>query len=58
MRRRLYGDGRAIDWDIRPSSWQQKACTVASRNLTREEWACFLGSQGYARTCSEFPAGR
>ena len=51
-------DGRGIDWDVRPTSWEQKACTVAGRNLTRTEWTSFLGSRPYRRTCSDLPAGQ
>jgi WD40 repeat protein/DNA-binding SARP family transcriptional activator len=53
----VYGDGRAINWDIRPSSWEQKACAVAGRNLTRAEWTHYLGGRSYTRTCPQFPAG-
>jgi len=53
----VYGDGRAISWDIRPSSWEQKACAVAGRNLTQEEWTRYLGGRSYTRTCPQFPAG-
>ena len=53
----VYGDGRAIDWDIRPSSWEQKACAVAGRNLTRDEWTRHLGGRSYARTCPGLPPG-
>ena len=31
-------DGCAMLWDIDPAVWRQRACAIAGRNLTREEW--------------------
>jgi WD40 repeat protein len=53
----VYGNGNAINWDIRPSSWEQKACAGAGRNLTNDEWARYLGARSYAKTCPNLPTG-
>ena len=39
-------------WDLRPSSHADAACTMAGRDLTRDEWAAYLGDLGpYRSTC-------
>jgi WD40 repeat protein len=47
----VYGDGRGYRWDVRPRSWAQKACDVASRTLTRAEWEDVLPNRPYAPAC-------
>ena len=37
-----HGDGEGAVWDIDPESWARRACTLANRTLTREEWEEFL----------------
>jgi WD40 repeat protein len=39
-------------WDLRPASWEQHACSVAGRTLTRAEWADALGNLPYAPACA------
>ncbi|MFM2071570.1 MAG: hypothetical protein RLZZ623_1833, partial [Actinomycetota bacterium] len=42
-------------WDLDPSHLVAAACTIAGRNLTREEWATYIGDLGdYAPTCSDY----
>ena len=48
----ITGAGRAFRWDVRPSSWEQRACAVAGRTLTRAEWADALPGRPYAPACS------
>lgn len=50
-------DGSMIRWDLNPASWSRRACTVASRNLTRTEWRQFLGNRAYHKTCPQWPPG-
>jgi WD40 repeat protein len=41
---------------LRPADWVKQACSVAGRNLTRNEWSQFVGdNMPYHKTCSEFP---
>jgi WD40 repeat protein len=42
-------------WDIDPNHWEAMACSLASRNLTFEEWAQFLGGEPYRKTCPDLP---
>jgi hypothetical protein len=49
----VYPDGKAIDWDVRPSSWEQTACSVAGRTLTNDEWAQYLSGRGYNPACKD-----
>jgi WD40 repeat protein len=39
-------------WDVEPSDWLARACQVAGRNLTRQEWQEFLPDRPYHATCS------
>jgi hypothetical protein len=34
----LYFDGTGLVWDVNPDHWKQRACSVAGRSLTQEEW--------------------
>ena len=50
--------GRAMVWDVDPAAWPDRACAIAGRNLSREEWAIYLPSgSAYRATCSEWPTG-
>jgi WD40 repeat protein len=53
-----YGDGHVVIWDVDPAAWQQRACALAGRNLTRDEWRQYLGSRPYEMTCAQWPAGQ
>ena len=44
-------------WNIAPERLLDHACTVAGRNLTREEWRDVLPDRPYQRTCPEYPDG-
>jgi WD40 repeat protein len=49
-------DKRVILWDIDMTSWQRRACAIANRNLTRSEWAHYVGGEvQYRALCSELP---
>ena len=50
-------DGRTWTADTRTDAWAERACAIAGRNLTREEWAEFFPSRSYHATCPEWPAG-
>ena len=52
-----YFDGQTFEWDVNPASWRDRACAVAGRNLTKDEWDKFLPDRAYRRTCEEWPAG-
>jgi WD40 repeat protein/DNA-binding SARP family transcriptional activator len=38
-------------WDVDPSDWLARACQVAGRSLTRQEWQELLPNRPYHATC-------
>jgi tetratricopeptide (TPR) repeat protein len=44
-----------LSWDVDPESWRLRACAIANRNLTYDEWTQFLGEQPYRATCPMLP---
>jgi WD40 repeat protein/DNA-binding SARP family transcriptional activator len=47
----VFRDGRGYRWDVRPSVWNDHACAVAGRRLSRAEWHELLPGRGYAPAC-------
>jgi len=47
-----HGDGKGAIWDVDPDSWAQRACTLANRTLTPEEWEEFLPGRPYEPACA------
>ena len=45
-------NGQGAVWDVNPESWKQRACDLANRTLTREEWDEFLPGRPYEPACS------
>ena len=49
-------DGTVILWDVSFDSWQARACQIANRNLTCEEWERHLGTEvPYGKLCPNLP---
>ena len=46
-------DGRTQAVVAEPAVWLERACQIAGRVLTQQEWAEFLGSRSYAPACGE-----
>jgi WD40 repeat protein len=44
-------DGKIILWDLRLETWRSRACEIANRNLTAEEWNRYLGNEQPRKTC-------
>ena len=44
-------DGAVHTLDTRLESWIDRACAVAGRNLTEDEWAEAIGDRPYHETC-------
>jgi WD40 repeat protein len=38
-------------WDVSPASWQTRACSVANRNLSADEWEQYFPDTTYSDTC-------
>lgn len=53
----IYDDGRGAVWPVTVAAWAERACQVAGRNFTQEEWSRFVGGRSYSRVCPQFPAG-
>ena len=45
-------NGHGTVWDIDPESWKERACDLANRTLTREEWEEFLPGRPYEPACA------
>ena len=44
--------GAAFMHDLRPTAWQTRACSVAGRTLTRDEWALYLPDRKFNPACA------
>jgi WD40 repeat protein len=49
------GDHAVRLWRTRVEDMVQIACHVAGRNLTKQEWAQYLGNRPYHKTCPNLP---
>lgn len=47
-----HGNGEGAVWDIDPETWALRACDLANRTLTSEEWADFLPGRPYEPACA------
>jgi WD40 repeat protein len=43
--------GVATIWNITPQAWEARACSVAGRSLTADEWETYLPGRGYSPVC-------
>lgn len=48
-------EGSALIWRLDQLALEQRACDLAGRNLTREEWARYLPGRPYRATCDRYP---
>jgi WD40 repeat protein len=47
------GDDRLVMlWDLDPASWRERACRIANRRLSQEEWQLYLGNEEVKETCA------
>ncbi len=42
-------------WDITTTSWQDRACSIANRNLTQDEWNLFVKDGNRRKVCPGLP---
>jgi WD40 repeat protein len=47
-----HGNGQGAVWDVDPESWERRACDLANRKLTRQEWEEFLPGRPYQPACA------
>ena len=50
-----WGDDTLRIWAWRAEDLVADACWRLERNLTREEWQTYLGSEPYRKTCPDLP---
>ena len=43
--------GNGFTWPMSLTTWERRACAVAARNLTRQEWARSVTGHAYAKVC-------
>ena len=43
--------GSAFTWPLSLPAWEQRACAIAGRNLTRQEWNQLVPGQTYTTVC-------
>lgn len=48
----VHGNGKGAIWDVDPESWKRRACALANRTLTHEEWEKFLPGRPYEPACA------
>lgn len=48
-------DYTVILWDVGLQAWKTRACNIAGRNLTQEEWLLYFPFYAYHQTCPQFP---
>jgi WD40 repeat protein/DNA-binding SARP family transcriptional activator len=46
-----FTDGPVLLWDVDPASWRARACALAGRRLTEQEWNDFLPGHPYKPSC-------
>lgn len=46
-----FQDGTVLLWDVDPASWLKRACAIAGRRLTQQEWQDFLPGRPYQPSC-------
>jgi WD40 repeat protein len=47
----VYDDGRGTVWPTTIEAWEQRACAVAGRTLTRTEWTRYVPGRAYTHVC-------
>jgi WD40 repeat protein len=45
--------GDLVLWDVAIESWRDRACAIARRNLTPEEWERYVGNLPYSTSCPD-----
>lgn len=49
-------DGKVFTWPATLTGWEQHACSLAGRNLTRAEWRQYVERPGYTTVCRQTTA--
>src|SRR6266545_4969068 len=46
-----FSNGALHSWDLDPASWVRRACAIAGRDMTPEEWRRVLPARPYRHVC-------
>jgi WD40 repeat protein len=46
-----FQDGTVLLWEVDPAAWLKRACAIAGRRLTQQEWQDFLPGRPYRPSC-------
>ena len=46
-----FEDGTVLLWDVDPAFWLKRACAIAGRPLTQQEWQDLLPGRPYQPSC-------
>ena len=52
-----YADSTVL-WPMSPEDWSDRACNIAGRNLTQNEWLQYVSDLPYHLTCAQWPEGK
>jgi WD40 repeat protein len=48
-----FGDGSLHSWDLNPADWKRRACAIAGRDITKQEWERALPGRPYQSVCND-----
>ncbi len=48
-------EGQVVLWNVLPEFWKARACRMANRNLSHDEWRRYFGDEDYRKTCANLP---
>ena len=51
-------DKRVTVWNVSIDTWADRACSIANRNLTCEEWRQYIADSPYQPVCPRLPSPR
>jgi WD40 repeat protein len=53
----MSGARGSVIWSLDAQLWRERACQLAGRNMTENEWANVMGEGRHRPTCDQWPAG-
>jgi WD40 repeat protein len=53
----MTGANGTVIWSLDPQLWRDRACQLAGRNMTQNEWVNVMGDIPYSATCDRWPEG-
>ena len=53
----MSGGNGTVLWSLDPQLWRDRACHLAGRNMSQNEWVNIMGDIPYRTTCGRWPEG-